>query len=53
MDDQTRREQAEALLKILELGQEEIRRGKYSTLEEVFAELDAMDEAEFKNGGDQ
>ena len=53
MTDQELREQAEALLKILELGQEEIRRGRYTLTEEVFAELDAMDRAEREGKLDQ
>ncbi|WP_169742631.1 hypothetical protein [Paraburkholderia ferrariae] len=51
MNEQERQEQTEALLKILEVGQEYISRGEYVTAEEFFAELDAMDKAEF--GGDE
>ena len=53
MTDQELREQAEALLEILELGQEDIRQGRYTSTEEVFAELDAMDRADLEGKLDQ
>ena len=53
MNDSERREQAEALLKILALGQEYIRQGRYTPAEDVFAELDAMDRAELEGGADR
>jgi hypothetical protein len=53
MTDHELQEQAEALLEILELGQEDIRQGRYTSVEEVFAELDALDQAEPEGTLDQ
>jgi hypothetical protein len=53
MNHQEMRKQTSALLKILELGQEDIRQGRYTSAEEVFAELDAMDKAELTSSRDQ
>ncbi|WP_156967009.1 hypothetical protein [Paraburkholderia ferrariae] len=53
MNDHERREQAEALLKRLELGQEDIRQGRYVPVEELFSEIEAVDNGETYMSRDQ
>jgi prevent-host-death family protein len=42
-------QQTLALLKILAMGQKDIEAGNFSTVDEVFAELDALDKEELRN----
>ncbi|MFM0647269.1 hypothetical protein PQR14_23345 [Paraburkholderia bryophila] len=51
MNEQERREQTEAMLKLLDLNQEYIKKGNFTDIETFFAEIEAMDKSEFGDGG--